>query len=410
MLDTGSTDGAQQNRRSNRNVRPKRALTWVSLTATAVLLAASCGSAADDADPDTPPRPGTLLAQRPLTNGGPTIAAAAASATYFRYISTAPDKSPIEVSGAVYLPKGTAPEGGWPLVAYAHGTAGVVSDCAPTNSPALYGNDVTVANLLDAHKAVVMTNYQGLDGPGAAPYLHAESSGYDVLDSVRAVRQLDLPLTKKVVLVGLSQGGRATESAAETAATYAPELEIIGDVLLSPALRSELAQAAETKTLTVGQYMMLPYLVSAVRYSDPDYSFDKVLHGPLLTAAPRLEALCTGQTTLKDLAIGQAATPAAAQFVDDAARRALADYEAGGNLPKAVTDIPTFISRGDNDDLVSTAWTNQAVADMCSLGTNLVDNVLPGGHEAWRARGESVTAWINDRFAGQPAPATTCRR
>ncbi|GAA5090992.1 lipase family protein [Nocardia iowensis] len=392
-------------------MRPKRALTWISLAATAVLVAASCGNSSETADTtEAAQRPGTLLAQRPLTNGGPTISAAAGSATYIRYISTAPDKSPIEVSGAVYLPKGQAPEGGWPLVAYAHGTSGVASDCAPTNSPGLYGNDTTVADLLDSRKAVVMTNYQGLDGPGAAPYLHAESSGYDVLDSVRAAQQLDLPVTEEVVLVGLSQGGRATESAAETAKAYAPDLKIIGNVLLSPALRSELAQAAETKTLTIGQYLLLPYLVAAVRYNDPDYSFDKVLHGALLSAAPRLEGLCTGQSTLKDLAIGQSATPAAVQFVDDDARQALADYEASGNLPKVATDIPTFISRGDNDDLVNTAWGNQAVADMCSLGTDLVDTVLPGGHEAWRARGDLVTAWINDRFAGAPVPATTCRR
>ncbi|MFI6996095.1 lipase family protein [Nocardia sp. NPDC050175] len=390
-------------------MRPKRALTWVSLAAAAVLMAASCGSSSDTAA-ETPQKPGTLLSQRPLTNGGPKISAAAGSATYFRYISTSPNKSPIEVSGAVYLPKGTAPEGGWPLVAYGHGTSGVANDCAPTSSPELFGNDVTVANLLDAHKAVVMTNYQGLDGPGSAPYLQAESSGYDVLDSVRAAQQLDLPVTKEVVLVGLSQGGRATESAAETAKTYAPELKILGNVLLSPALRSELAKAAATNTLTVGQYLLLPYLVAAVRYDHPDYSYDKVLHGALLTAAPRLEGLCTGQTTLRDLAIGQAATPAAASFVDDGARQALDDYESGGNLPKVATDIPTFISRGDSDDLVNTAWGNQAVADMCGLGINLVDHVLPGGHEAWRARGDLVTAWINDRFTGAPVPPTTCRR
>ncbi|MEV6560736.1 lipase family protein [Nocardia sp. NPDC051756] len=389
-------------------MRPKRALTWVSLAAAAALIAASCGSSPDTAA-ETPPKPGTLLSQRPLTNGGPKISASAGSATYIRYVSTAPDKAPIEVSGAVYLPKGAAPEGGWPLVAYGHGTSGVANECAPTSSPELFGNDVTVAGLLDAHKAVVMTNYQGLDGPGSAPYLQAESSGYDVLDSVRAARQLDLPVTKDVVLVGLSQGGRATESAAETAKTYAPELKILGNVLLSPALRSDLATAAATNTLTVGQYLLLPYLVAAVRYDHPDYSYDKILHGPLLAAAPRLEGLCTGQSTLKDFAVGQAATPAAAQFVDDTAKSLLADYESAGNLPKVATDIPTFLSRGDNDDLVNTAWGNQAVADMCRLGINLVDHVLPGGHEAWRTRGDLVTAWINDRFAGLTVPPTTCR-
>ncbi|MFQ6331699.1 hypothetical protein ACLMAL_37030 [Nocardia sp. CWNU-33] len=45
-------------------------------------------------------RPGTLPAQRPLTNGGVALAAATSAATCIRHIPTAPDKPPTEVSGA----------------------------------------------------------------------------------------------------------------------------------------------------------------------------------------------------------------------------------------------------------------------------------------------------------------------
>jgi hypothetical protein len=43
-----------------------------------------------------------------------------------RYVSTAPDQSAIEVSGAVFLPKGAAPDGGWPVVAFARGDSTVM--------------------------------------------------------------------------------------------------------------------------------------------------------------------------------------------------------------------------------------------------------------------------------------------
>src|ERR1700677_1252030 len=40
--------------------------------------------------------------------------------------------SPIAVSGALYLPRGAPPEGGWPLLAWAHGTVGIADVCAPS--------------------------------------------------------------------------------------------------------------------------------------------------------------------------------------------------------------------------------------------------------------------------------------
>ncbi len=79
-------------------------------------------------------------------------------------------------------------------------------------------------------------------------------------------------------------------------------------------------------------------------------------------------------------------------------------------MPSCQCLLEMRTARGESDDLVNTAWTSQGVADMCTVGTNLVDTVLPGGHEAWRARTDLVYAWINDRFAGAPVPPTTCRR
>lgn len=393
-------------------MRAKKVFTLIAAAALIVGLATACTSKSDSSgisDTGAVDEHGKLLTQQPLTNSGSLLGSAILSATYLQYVSTAPDGSPIEVSGAVFLPKGPAPEGGWPLIAFAHGTSGVVTNCAPTNSPVLYGNDVVVSRLLNDHKAVVMTNYQGLDGPGGTPYLDAPSSGYNVLDSVRAAQSTGLPLSKDIVLVGLSQGGRATESAAETLANYTPELNIRGNLLLSPAIHVDLAGSVASNTLSTDQYLILPYMVAAVRYNNPDYSYDKVLHGPLLAAAPRLETACTGQSLKEDVAVGQSATPAEATFVDAAAQQAFADFESRGNLPKTGTTIPTYIARGDNDLLVRTDWGNQAVAEMCRLGTPLQDKLLPGGHEAFHADSAHWIGWINDRFAGAPAPATTCR-
>lgn len=71
--------------------------------------------------------PGTIIRSQSLgslTNGS--------EAWRVLYTSSAPDGSPIAVSGVVAAPAGAAPDGGWPVVAWAHGTTGVVPAVSPT--------------------------------------------------------------------------------------------------------------------------------------------------------------------------------------------------------------------------------------------------------------------------------------
>ncbi len=48
-------------------------------------------------------------------------------------------------TAVVLLPKGIAPAGGWPVVAWAHGTTGVADQCAPSLSQDLAGYDGLIA-------------------------------------------------------------------------------------------------------------------------------------------------------------------------------------------------------------------------------------------------------------------------
>ncbi|BBC78863.1 signal peptide-containing protein [Acetobacter orientalis] len=43
----------------------------------------------------------------------------------------------VPVTAEVILPAGKAPKGGWPIVAWAHGTVGINNKCAPSLSPTL---------------------------------------------------------------------------------------------------------------------------------------------------------------------------------------------------------------------------------------------------------------------------------
>jgi|SRR5215211_311237 len=148
----------------------------------------------------------------------------------------------VAVSGAVTLPKGKAPRGGWPVVAYGHGTTGIADTCAPTldspTNPAhrliAYANPL-LRRWVKAGYAVVRTDYEGLGTPGPHPFLIGRSEGSSVLDAIRAARKVDKRIGRRVVLAGHSQGGHAVLWAASLAPRYTPELKVRGTLALAPA-------------------------------------------------------------------------------------------------------------------------------------------------------------------------------
>ena len=86
---------------------------------------------------------GTLLSQHPLT--GDAVLASAESSTQVTYMSEGPQGDPVVVSGSVSVPGGQAPEGGWPVISWAHGTAGVADACAPSTG-SVPSSDLTSTN------------------------------------------------------------------------------------------------------------------------------------------------------------------------------------------------------------------------------------------------------------------------
>ena len=74
--------------------------------------------------PDGPP--GTIIREDAIDDAG------AGEVTRVLYTSTDPEGAQIAVSGVVATPVGDPPPGGWPVIAWAHGTTGVDRRCAPS--------------------------------------------------------------------------------------------------------------------------------------------------------------------------------------------------------------------------------------------------------------------------------------
>src|SRR5436189_3355327 len=179
---------------------------------------------------------GSLIWERKQTGAG-TLAPAAYNDLVL-YRSAGVDGKPTAVSGAVAVPRGKPPKGGWPILTWAHGTTGIADSCAPSRSPSDPFTSYAYPQLgawLKAGYAVVRTDYQGLGTPGVHGYLIGKDEGRSVLDVVRAARELDRHLSNRVIIAGHSQGGHAALWAAALAKGWTPELKIAGTAAFAPA-------------------------------------------------------------------------------------------------------------------------------------------------------------------------------
>lgn len=179
---------------------------------------------------EIPKTPGKLLQQEPLSQNIELANASRSIRILYSSTSGIDGKTPITVSGAVYLPKGPIPTGGWPIIAWAHGTTGIADVCAPSwESRSQRDTDYLNAWLAQGY-AVVATDYQGLGTPGPHPWHVTKAEGWSVLDAVRAALMAQPNLGNSVVIVGQSQGAHAALSATLLAKSYSPSIHVRGTV------------------------------------------------------------------------------------------------------------------------------------------------------------------------------------
>lgn len=154
-----------------------------------------------------------------------------------QYTSTGFDGSPVVVSGAVYLPEGKAPKGGWRVISWAHGTVGSADVCAPSRRGASERDRTFLGEWLKRGYVIVASDYEGLGTPGPHPYTHGKSQAYGVVDIVRAARSLDKRLSRSWMVIGQSQGGQAALFTGSLANDYARELDFRGTISTAPLSR-----------------------------------------------------------------------------------------------------------------------------------------------------------------------------
>ena len=330
-----------------------------------------------------PKQPGEMLRQEPLPESQRQPAAAQSLRILYSSTDGIGNQARIAVSGTMYIPRGTMPAGGWPIVAWAHGTTGIADVCAPS----WRGNTERDKEYLDAWLghgfAVVATDYQGLGTPGAHPYLLWRPEGYSVLDAVRAaLHRYPEQLRNQVVLVGQSQGSGAALGAAFLAPTYAPEIEVLGTVAtgLVMTFRPTGKLQVTAKPAQYSDPKLMDPAFAMLRIAGTDRSLHPQANTEAFVTAQGREMLHTAQTScLHDmfkLSTREHLTGAQV-FVADL-EPIDADMEENFMFPSAKMPTPVFVGTGLADAAAGTTQQYNAVANMCAAGTRVEWHTYPG--------------------------------
>lgn len=318
------------------------------------------------------------------------------------YRSTDVRGKPSIVSGLMVAPAGTSPEGGWPVVAVAHGTAGLPRGAAPSttidaNSDEtnyIYANNFKP--FLDAGYAVTFTDYQGLGAPGGHSYLVGTIEAANVLDSVRAIRRFSgIPVSDHLIVWGHSQGGHAAAFAVEQAPSYAPELSVAGVVLIAPAaeLRSILDSILETREPT---YLSIMVMISVASWVDayPELKESDALKIPgALLVRPTAELL-----RVRFGALG------CRLFAPDQLFRAdvieeWAPYVEANTPGRNRLGVPILVQQGDADEVIPPKTNHDFVARLKAAGEDVTLKTYPEAtHQSVLEPGTpDAIAWMQDR-------------
>jgi len=317
--------------------------------------------------------------------------------------------APIAVSGTVSIPKGQAPEGGWPVIVWSHGTSGLNPRCAPSLDTAKgpeHGYVQAMATLLDGFVeqgyAVVASDYQGLGVAGFQPFLQGVPTGRSALDMLTAGRQVEPALGQRYVVMGHSQGGQVDLFAAAMATDYLPDERFLGTVAFAPA--SHFAQRLDMVRKAGGHQPALAYILYILHSfatTDPGIDLGDILAPEAIARLSSLHDDCVTKATTTGYWTG---VDAAAQFLEDPDLAAFRAFAAKNEPGRLKIDRPVMVVQGSADHTVLPEATDATVRQLCENGNRVNYQVFAKADHrgAMRYGAEVAHKRVADLFTGNP--------
>ncbi|QTX05527.1 alpha/beta hydrolase family protein [Agromyces archimandritae] len=313
------------------------------------------------------------------------------------YNSVDTDGDPVAASAAVLVPWGPVPDGGWPVVAWGHGTSGVDPSCAPSLLKDLYYPEIMLALLANGY-AVVATDYSGLGAGDGHEYISMPANADDLRYAVPAAREAVPELSEQWVAMGHSQGGQAAWGAASRTSDDGAVDGLVGAVALAPATPLDLMTEQDLRAPGMGVY--LPYVAASLELQ---FGVDRedVLSEAGLAAYDDVVASCL---PVAMAIVGEEATIEA--FADpDWLGVAAAETLAERNVYTDTTLKVPLLAVAGAEDMAVPAHTVQTVVDrQCETGGTVAFRTVDGDHDEMIGNAlPDIIEWIGARFAGEEA-------
>ena len=349
-----------------------------------------------------PAEPGTVIRTEPLG-----VEVPGASALRILYTSQHPDGTPSVSSGMIFIPTAPAPAGGRPVVAWAHGTLGMGDSCAPSRSSNPLGDTANWLNqMISLGYVVVATDYTGFGTPGPNLYLVGQAEARDVVNSVRAARNIpEAHAGTNWVVWGHSQGGHSALWTGHLAREFAPELTLKAVAAAAPA--AELQDIIDAQWQTAVGWAIGPEVVSSWPNYYPNLNPEGFVSSAGLRNTERLANECIVAAALEGFVrtdFGQ--NYFARKPTDNPSWSAAAKAQTPAPLPAS---MPVFIAQSIADTVVL-AWPNAALQNQwCAAGSDITMAWLGvvSHQDTAMTVGPEAVAWIDDRFHDRPT-ARTC--
>lgn len=312
---------------------------------------------------------------------------AAARSSRILYSSTTANDEPTTASAAVYFPAGDPPAGGWPVIAWAHGTVGIGDDCAYSIAgPGAVERDwAYLGTWLDQGYAIVAADYAGLGTPGEHPYLNGVVEAHNVVDAVKAATAHYSSLSKKWAVVGQSQGGGAAIFTARYATAFGgPELDYRGAVGTgTPAYIEDillpLGPHVPPVKLSSHTTAYVLYILNGLRTTFPELDIESYLTDAgrawLNTARTACVVPLGDELDARGVIIGDLFSKPLARIPD--LHGLLSRYL---GLPESGYDRPIFLGQGLRDTDVITPETLRFAAVLRANGQPAQLHVYPDDH------------------------------
>lgn len=340
-------------------------------------------------------KPGALLRQESFAGYA---VPPGATAVRILYHSLSSEGVQVATSAVVLIPPGPAPAGGWPVIAWAHGTSGVARMCAPSLQKDMEYGEEGLMPMVRAGFAVVATDYHGLGTAGPHEYVNKIAQGRDVIYSVPAARAAVPSLGRRWVVIGHSQGGLAAWSVAEMEARL-HDPNYLGAV--------SVAGAGDLKAILTGMgdpgsdaAFYMTYMAYAIHVLSPEFKPSDMLEG---AALERYEKATTkgcwnyAYASFLGLPPGRIVKPG----WDESA--AAGKFFKIDELGMAPIGGPMLVIAGEADQTVPIASMRGTVQKACRNGIALTFRSYPGlDHDPTMDHSTpDQLAWVRDRFAGK---------